>query len=253
MGAGKSGFDGAHCALGRGGPCSSTEKIMGGLSAQNNPHNAPCHLPAALCGRGRAKRLWLALEDMRDPRQSRHHHPHGRCGWCPGIILVGQSCDPWGGLRARHHGFDLRRAAGAHHRGFHRLCRAWPGEWSAPISRPPKISAAPTGNPPSWSWAARARACRTSCRRLLHPRPHSDAGRCRIAQCRHRHRADALRSDEAVSNVSPLNCTMADFAYIAFVFAPRCLARSGRLSHISGGPMPRCSRRTWDWASRSIR
>lgn len=73
---------------------------------------------------------WLALEDIRDPGNLGTIIRTADAAGATGIILVGQSCDPWGPdcVRATMgsiFGVPLVRLASV---DFLDLCRAWPGE-----------------------------------------------------------------------------------------------------------------------------
>ena len=73
----------------------ATTEVMASLSAQNNP--------SAMLGVFRQKwqekvgpaGLWLALEDMRDPGNLGTIIRTADAAGATGVILAGQSCDPW--------------------------------------------------------------------------------------------------------------------------------------------------------------
>jgi RNA methyltransferase, TrmH family len=75
-------------------PIYLTDKIMEGLSGQNNPHTALAtfkqrYVEPALQG------VWVALEDMRDPGNLGTIIRTADAVGASGIILLGQSCDPY--------------------------------------------------------------------------------------------------------------------------------------------------------------
>ena len=119
-------------------PILVTEKIMEGLSGQNNPQSALATFKQRYVSEVTPKGVWVALEDMRDPGNLGTIIRTADAVAASGVILVGQSCDPYSRrLRARHHGFHFWRSAGAHgNRGLHRVCaKPGPAMWWAPTSR----------------------------------------------------------------------------------------------------------------------
>ncbi len=106
------------------------DKLMGSVSSQSNPlrelgvfrqHWAPAVEP---------KGVWVAIEDMRDPGNLGTIIRTADAAGAAGIILVGQSCDPWSTdcIRATMgsvFGVPLVRME---LKPFLDLCRTWHGE-----------------------------------------------------------------------------------------------------------------------------
>ena len=106
------------------------DKVMAAVSAQNNPppvlgvfrqrwHDTPA-----------PQGVWVALEDMRDPGNLGTIIRTADAAGASGVILAGQSCDPWGAdcVRATMgsiFGVPLVRLSSS---GLLDLCRSWPGE-----------------------------------------------------------------------------------------------------------------------------
>ena len=106
------------------------DKMMGTLSAQKNPPRQLGVFRQRWCPYADPKGCWVALEDMRDPGNLGTMLRTADAAGATGIILVGQSCDPWGPdwVRATMGsilGVPLVRLASV---DFLDLCRAWPGE-----------------------------------------------------------------------------------------------------------------------------
>jgi TrmH family RNA methyltransferase len=106
------------------------DKMMGTLSAQKNPPRQLGVFRQRWCPYADPKGCWVALEDMRDPGNLGTIIRTADAAGATGIILVGQSCDPWGPdcVRATMgsiFGVPLVRLASV---DFLDLCRAWPGE-----------------------------------------------------------------------------------------------------------------------------
>jgi RNA methyltransferase, TrmH family len=106
------------------------DKMMGSLSAQKNPPRQLGVFRQRWCPYADPKGCWVALEDMRDPGNLGTIIRTADAAGAAGIILVGQSCDPWGPdcVRATMgsiFGVPLVRLTSA---DFLDLCRAWPGE-----------------------------------------------------------------------------------------------------------------------------
>ena len=106
------------------------ERVMAAVSAQSHP--------PALVGVFRQRwaaaipstGTWIALEDMRDPGNLGTIIRTADAAGAGGVILIGQSCDPWGPdcVRATMgaiFGIPLLRMT---RDAFLHLCRAWPGE-----------------------------------------------------------------------------------------------------------------------------
>lgn len=78
-------------------PILVTEKIMEGLSGQNNPHNVIATFGQRYVGEVTPNGVWVALEDMRDPGNLGTIIRTADAVAASGVILVGQSCDPYSG------------------------------------------------------------------------------------------------------------------------------------------------------------
>ena len=111
-------------------PILVTEKVMEGLSGQNNPHNVIATFGQRYVGEVTPHGVWVALEDMRDPGNLGTIIRTADAVAASGVILVGQSCDPYSGdcVRATTgsiFGVPLvRMETGA----FIALCKSWQGE-----------------------------------------------------------------------------------------------------------------------------
>jgi TrmH family RNA methyltransferase len=78
-------------------PILVTEKVMEGLSGQNNPQSALATFKQRYAGEVVPKGVWVALEDMRDPGNLGTIIRTADAVAASGVILVGQSCDPYSG------------------------------------------------------------------------------------------------------------------------------------------------------------
>jgi TrmH family RNA methyltransferase len=106
------------------------DKLMGSVSTQNNP---PRELgvfrqrwePAA-----KPEGTWVAIEDMRDPGNLGTIIRTADAAGAAGVILVGQSCDPWSTecIRATMGSIFGVPLVRMEIKGFLDLCRSWPGE-----------------------------------------------------------------------------------------------------------------------------
>ena len=76
-------------------PLLVNEKIMEGLSGQNNPHTALATFKQRFASDVTQNGVWVALEDMRDPGNLGTIIRTSDAVAASGIILVGQSCDPF--------------------------------------------------------------------------------------------------------------------------------------------------------------
>lgn len=76
-------------------PTYITEKIMEGLSGQNNPHSALATFKQRYVTEVAPQGVWVALEDMRDPGNLGTIIRTADAVAASGIILLGQSCDPF--------------------------------------------------------------------------------------------------------------------------------------------------------------
>jgi TrmH family RNA methyltransferase len=111
-------------------PLLVTEKVMVGLSGQNNPQSAIATFGQRYAGEVIPKGVWVALEDMRDPGNLGTIIRTADAVAASGVILVGQSCDPYSGECVRAttgsiFGVPLVRMETA---AFIGLCKTWPGD-----------------------------------------------------------------------------------------------------------------------------
>jgi RNA methyltransferase, TrmH family len=111
-------------------PLLVTEKIMAGLSGQNNPHSALATFTQRYCDEVTPIGLWLMLEEMRDPGNLGTIIRTCDAVGAQGVILVGPSCDPYSGECVRAStgsifGVPLVRLGLAEALG---LCARWPGD-----------------------------------------------------------------------------------------------------------------------------
>ena len=110
-------------------PILVTEKVMEGLSGQNNPHNVVATFGQRYVGEVTPNGVWIALEDMRDPGNLGTIIRTADAVGASGIILVGQSCDPYSLIACGHHrlifGVPLVRMETE---AFIGLCKSWPGD-----------------------------------------------------------------------------------------------------------------------------
>jgi RNA methyltransferase, TrmH family len=120
----------AISAWGQTRPVLVSEKIMQGLSGQNNPHDVIATFGQRYVGEVTPNGAWVVLEDMRDPGNLGTIIRTTDAVAASGVILVGQSCDPYSGdcVRATTgsiFGVPLvRMETGA----FIALCKTWPGD-----------------------------------------------------------------------------------------------------------------------------
>ena len=78
-------------------PILVTEKVMEGLSGQNNPQSAVATFKQRYAREVTPNGVWVALEDMRDPGNLGTIIRTADAVAASGVILVGQSCDPYSG------------------------------------------------------------------------------------------------------------------------------------------------------------
>ncbi|MBL8789114.1 MAG: RNA methyltransferase [Rhizobiales bacterium] len=76
-------------------PLIITEKLMGELSAQNNPHEVLACFRTRLQAHPGKSGLWLALEEIRDPGNLGTIIRTADAAGAAGIILIGDCCDPF--------------------------------------------------------------------------------------------------------------------------------------------------------------
>jgi TrmH family RNA methyltransferase len=106
------------------------DKVMAAISAQNNPSAEAGVFRQRWTPEVAPKGVWVALEDMRDPGNLGTIIRTADAASASGVILVGQSCDPWGPdcVRATMgsiFGVPLVKLTTP---AFIELCRTWPGE-----------------------------------------------------------------------------------------------------------------------------
>lgn len=107
-----------------------TPEIMTSLSAQKNP---PTVL-GVFCQRWQDRvapdGLWLALEDLRDPGNLGTIIRTADAAGAKGVILAGQSCDPWGRdcVRATMGSIFAMPLIRMTATALIDLCKTWPGE-----------------------------------------------------------------------------------------------------------------------------
>jgi TrmH family RNA methyltransferase len=106
------------------------DKMMGSISAQKNAPQMIGVFRQRWTSYADPKGTWVALEDMRDPGNLGTIIRTADAAGAAGIILIGQSCDPWGAdcVRATTgsiFGVPLVRLTLT---DFLDFCRAWPGE-----------------------------------------------------------------------------------------------------------------------------
>ena len=111
-------------------PILVTEKVMEGLSGQNNPQSALATFKQRYETDVTQKGVWVALEDMRDPGNLGTIIRTADAVAASGVILVGQSCDPYSGdcVRATTgsiFGVPLVRMETV---AFIALCKTWKGD-----------------------------------------------------------------------------------------------------------------------------
>ena len=105
------------------------EKIMGTVSAQNNPP-ARIGVFRQRWGEVSHKGTWVALEDMRDPGNLGTIIRTADAAGASGVILAGQSCDPYSPdcVRATMGSIFGMPLVRLEQKPFLDLIRQWPGE-----------------------------------------------------------------------------------------------------------------------------
>ena len=123
-------------------PILVTEKVMEGLSGQNNPQSALATFKQRYSGEVTPKGVWVALEDMRDPGNLGTIIRTADAVAASGVILVGQSCDPYSGdcVRATRVRFLRFRWCGWKQKLSSHCAKPGAAMWLAPTSRHLKIS-----------------------------------------------------------------------------------------------------------------
>ena len=76
-------------------PLIVSEKIMGELSAQNNPHDVLATFKQRIQPHPGKSGIWLALEEIRDPGNLGSIIRTADAAGAAGLILVGDCCDPY--------------------------------------------------------------------------------------------------------------------------------------------------------------
>ncbi len=111
-------------------PILVTEKIMEGLSGQNNPHSVLATFGQRYVGEVTPKGVWVALEDMRDPGNLGTIIRTADAVAASGVILVGQSCDPYSGdcVRATTGSIFGVPLVRMETEAFIALCKTWRGD-----------------------------------------------------------------------------------------------------------------------------
>ena len=111
-------------------PILVTEKVMEGLSGQNNPQSALATFKQRYSSEVVPKGVWLALEDMRDPGNLGTIIRTADAVAAFGVILVGQSCDPYSGdcVRATTGSIFGVPLVRMEMEAFIALCKTWPGD-----------------------------------------------------------------------------------------------------------------------------
>jgi TrmH family RNA methyltransferase len=105
------------------------QRVMAALSSQDNPLEELAVFRQRWVA-AKPKGLWVALEDMRDPGNLGTIIRTADAAGAAGVILAGQSCDPWGPdcIRATMgsiFGMPLVRMATTE---LMSLCKTWPGD-----------------------------------------------------------------------------------------------------------------------------
>ncbi len=111
-------------------PIYVTEKIMEGLSGQNNPHTALATFRQRYAGGVTQSGVWVGLEDMRDPGNLGTIIRTADAVAASGLILVGQSCDAFGRdcVRATTGSIFGVPLVRMETQAFIALCETWPGD-----------------------------------------------------------------------------------------------------------------------------
>lgn len=106
------------------------DKIMASVSAQNNPPELIGVFRQKLTPAAEPEGTWVALEDMRDPGNLGTIIRTADAAGASGIILAGQSCDPFAPdcVRATMGSIFGVKLVRLEQKPFLDLLRAWPGE-----------------------------------------------------------------------------------------------------------------------------
>ncbi len=106
------------------------EKIMGQVSAQNNPPQLIGVFRQRWAETAEPAGVWVALEDMRDPGNLGTIIRTADAAGAAGVILAGQSCDPWAPdcVRATMGSIFAMPLVRMEQKAFLDALRQWPGE-----------------------------------------------------------------------------------------------------------------------------
>jgi RNA methyltransferase, TrmH family len=105
-------------------------QVMAGLSAQKNPPSLLAVFRQTWRDRVEPDGLWLALEDMRDPGNLGAIIRTADAAGARGVILAGQSCDPWSRdcVRATMGSIFAVPLVRMTVSSLIGLCKSWPGD-----------------------------------------------------------------------------------------------------------------------------
>lgn len=106
------------------------EKVMGQVSAQKNPPEQIGVFRQRWAEAVKPEGVWVALEDMRDPGNLGTIIRTADAAGAAGVILAGQSCDPWAGdcVRATMGSVFAMPLVRMEQPDFLAFLRTWPGE-----------------------------------------------------------------------------------------------------------------------------
>jgi TrmH family RNA methyltransferase len=111
-------------------PILVSAKIMEALSGQNNPQSALATFKQRYASEVAQKGVWVALEDMRDPGNLGTIIRTADAVAASGVILMGQSCDPYSGdcVRATTGSIFGVPLVQMETETFIALCKIWRGD-----------------------------------------------------------------------------------------------------------------------------
>jgi TrmH family RNA methyltransferase len=106
------------------------DKVMAALSSQSNPPDVLAVFKQRLAPSVRQAGTWVALEDLRDPGNLGGIIRTADAVGAAGVILTGDSCDPWGPecVRATMGSIFGVALARLSKEALISLCREWPGD-----------------------------------------------------------------------------------------------------------------------------
>lgn len=106
------------------------ERVMGQVSAQKNPPEQIGVFRQRWTETVEPEGVWVALEDMRDPGNLGTIIRTADAAGAAGVILTGQSCDPWSGdcVRATMGSIFGMKLVRMEQKAFLSLLKEWPGE-----------------------------------------------------------------------------------------------------------------------------